>query len=175
MLDYHMVLDLKDPMGKKAIYRKEQKVLYLQNNITAITDQAWGDGKILLDYRCSPGEAVDRYRSGHKTLILISLRQIRNRGEKDTIRIQWALKNSFLTETEEWTTSISHRTKRLHINVNFPEKRPPLKIFIIETNRKRQTQLGKDHLTQLPDKRWKVSWKKSKPRLYEEYTFRWVW
>ena len=174
-MEHEVNLEVKDAGGKKAIYEKVQQVRYLQNYVSAFTDQAWGDGEILLNYRCSPGKAVDRYRAGHKTIVLISLRGIRNRGDRDTVHIQWDMNNAFQMETEEWTTSISHRTRKLKIRVLFPEKRPPLKMYIIETNRKRHVQLGKDHLIQLPDKRWQTSWEKSKPRLYEDYTFRWIW
>ena len=38
---------------------------YLQDNIIAYHDQTWDDGDILLDYRCTPGTAVDRYRLGY--------------------------------------------------------------------------------------------------------------
>lgn len=175
VLDYEMNLELHDTKGKRTTYRKTQKVRYLQNNVIAYHDQAWGDGDILLDFRCSPGIAVDRYRSGHKTLILISLRQVRNRGDKDELQIEWAMKNSFTGKTEEWTTSVSHRTRRLRIKVVFPAKRPPLKMLMIETNRRKHITLGKDNLKQLPDGRWLVSWEKEKPHLYEDYTFRWEW
>lgn len=175
VLDYEMNLDLHDTKGKRASYRKRQKVRYLQNNVIAYHDQAWGDGEILLDFRCSPGIAVDRYRSGHKALILISLRQVRNRGDRDELNIEWGMKNSFIQKTEEWATSISHRTRKLKVHVTFPAKRPPSKISMIETNRQKHIYLGKDHLKQLPNGRWQVSWEKKKPHLYEDYTFRWEW
>ena len=47
-------------------FSKRQRVRYLQNNIIAYQDQAWGDGEMLVNYRCSPGVPVDRYKLGHK-------------------------------------------------------------------------------------------------------------
>ena len=175
VLAYEMQLDLHDPKGSKASYRKRQQVRYLQNNVIAYHDQAWGDGKILLNFRCSPGKAVDCYRLGHKTLTLISLRQIRNRGEQDQLDIAWDMQNSFTRKIEEWTTSVSHKTKYLQINITFPAKRPPLKAWLIETNRQKQTELSKQHIRQLPDGRWQLAWEKHKPRQYEDYTIRWLW
>ena len=64
VLNYEATLDLKDKRGKNAVVNKYEMVRYLQNNIIAFQDQAWGDGKILLYYRCSPGIPVDKYRSG---------------------------------------------------------------------------------------------------------------
>ena len=175
VLDYEMQLDLHDPKGKRASYRKRHHVRYLQNNVIAYHDQAWGDGEVLLNFRCSPGKAVDCYRLGHKTLTLISLRQIRNRGEGDQLDIAWDMQNSFTREIEEWTTSVSHKTSELTIHINFPAKRPPLKMWLIEANRQKQTELGKKHLRQLPDGRWQLTWEKTKPRQYEDYTIRWQW
>jgi hypothetical protein len=172
---YEMHLTLHDPKGERASYQKQQKVRYLQNNVIAFHDQAWGDGEFLLNFRCSPGIAVDRYRIGNKTLTLISLRHIRNRGERDELNIEWDLKNSFTNEIEEWTTTVSHRTQKLLINIQFPQKRPPQKLWLIENNRRKQTELGKNHVQQTANGDWKFSWCKKKPRLYEDYIIRWQW
>jgi hypothetical protein len=175
VLDYEMFLELHDIKGTNATYRKHEEVKYLQNNVIAYHDQAWGDGKILQAFRCSPGRAVDRYRLGHKTLILISLRKVRNRGDRDDLNIEWNMKNTFTRKNEEWTTSVSHHTRKLQINVTFPEKRPPLKMTMVEINLQKEISLGRDYLKRLPDGRWQLSWKKKSPHLYEDYTFRWEW
>src|SRR4030042_206218 len=60
VLEYESTLELLDRKGEIAIFKKRQKVRYLQDNIIAYMDQAWGDGKFLRDYRCSPGVAVDQ-------------------------------------------------------------------------------------------------------------------
>jgi hypothetical protein len=83
VLDYGIRLELKDPEGKRALVSKWEKVKYLQNNIIAFQDQAWGDSRILLNYRCKPGVPVDKYRLGYKTHILVSLREVKNRGNFD--------------------------------------------------------------------------------------------
>jgi hypothetical protein len=83
VLDYESTLELKDCEGKTATFRKREKVRYLQDNVIAYQDQAWGDGEILLNYRCTPGTPVDRYRSGYKTTILISRREVKDKGDVD--------------------------------------------------------------------------------------------
>jgi hypothetical protein len=83
VLEYESTLELKDREGKKAAFKKREKVRYLRNNVIAYQDQAWGDGEILLDYSCSPGTPVDRYRSGYKTYILISRREVKDKGDID--------------------------------------------------------------------------------------------
>ena len=83
VLDYVSTLELKDKHGKQAVFKKFKKIRYLHDNINAYQDQAWGDGKMLINYRCKPGIPVDSYRSGYKTHILISLREVKNRGDID--------------------------------------------------------------------------------------------
>ena len=87
VLEYESTLELKDREGKRATFKKREKVRYLQDNIIAYQDQAWGDGEILLDYRWAPGTPVDRYRSGYKTHILISRRGVKNKGDVDEFNL----------------------------------------------------------------------------------------
>ena len=77
---HESTLEILDTKGTKAQFHKRQRVRYLQDSIIAYQDQAWGDGDILIDYRCSPGVEVDRHRPGQKTYILISLRDVKRRG-----------------------------------------------------------------------------------------------
>ena len=42
VLEYESTLELKDRKGKQALFRKREKVRYLQDNIIAYQDQAWG-------------------------------------------------------------------------------------------------------------------------------------
>jgi hypothetical protein len=173
VLEYESTLVLKDKNGERATFNKRQKVRYLQDSIIAYQDQAWGDGKILLNYRCSPGKPVDRYRSGYKTHLLISLREVKKLRDVDEFNIQWGIGDGFLRNTEQWETEISHRTKRVIVNVIFPKSRPPLRTSIIE--RSRQRVVGQGEKKRLPDGRWLVSWKKKSPRLHEQYVFQWEW
>jgi hypothetical protein len=175
VLEYESTLELKDKKGKKARLKKREKVRYLQDNIIAYQDQAWGDGKILINYRCTPGDPVDRYRSGYKTHILISLREVKNKGDLDEFNIEWGIRNGFLRKTGFWATEISHRTKKVKIQIIFPEDRPPLEISVLEKNTQRTLSMGKENRLQLPDGRWMILWERIKPRLYEHYIFNWKW
>ena len=123
VLEYETTLEFHDAKGKRATFRKRQKVRYLQDNIIAYQDQAWGDGEILLRYRCSPGKPVDRYRLGHKTHILISLREVKNKEDVDEFNIRWGIRDGFLRYEEQWETEISHPTDHLRISLIFPKDR----------------------------------------------------
>ena len=173
-LDYHSTLEL-EASGKKAHFSKRKKVRYLQDDIIAYQDHAWGDGKILQNYRCSPGKAVDQYRAGYKTLVLISLREIKNRGDQDEFNIEWDIQDGFLKPDGFWDTDITQRTKRITVEIIFPASRPPYHIMLQESNRRRSSYISKDLFQELSDGRIKVGIKIKKPRLYEHYLLKWRW
>ncbi|MBN1536896.1 MAG: hypothetical protein JW908_09210 [Anaerolineales bacterium] len=175
VLDYESTLEIHNQDGTKATFIKRKKIRYLQNNIIAYQDYAWGDGEILLNYRTNRGKPVDRYRSGYKTYILLSLREVKNRGDTDEFNIQWNIRRGFLTNDGYWSTDISHPTRHIKINVIFPKSRPPTRLALEESNRKHTRDLTRETQRQLSDGRWLVSWEKDKPRLYEVYVLRWEW
>ena len=175
VLDYETTLELHDPKGHKASFTKREKVRYLQDNIIAYQDQAWGDGEILVGYKCSPGVPVDQYRSGHVTHILISLRDVKNKGDITDFQIEWNIHRGFLKPDGFWETEINHRTSQAKVQVIFPKTRPPQKVCIIEKNMRRTYDLGVDAKNRLPDGRWLISWEKKNPRLYERYILAWEW
>ena len=175
VLNYESTLELHDRGGKKATFSKRKKVRYLQDHIIAYQDSAWGDGKILVNYLCTPGNPVDRYRCGHKTHILISLREIKNKGDIDEFNIRWDIHKGFLQQTGFWATGITNRTKRIKVQILFPKSRPPLRLSLVEVNRQRTHSLNKNAKKRLPDGRWLVNWEKQKPKLFEQYILNWEW
>jgi hypothetical protein len=51
---------------------------------------------------------VDRYRSGHKTTVLISRREVKDRGDVDKFNIEWGIRQGFLRRTGYWETHVMH-------------------------------------------------------------------
>ena len=175
VLEFETTLELLDPKGKHARVSKRQKVRYLQDHIIAYQDQAWGDGDILQEYQCSPGVPVDQYQFGHKSIILISLRKEKIKGEVDEFHIYWKMKYGFIKDVESWATFIQHKTKHMKVKVVFPKSRPPQRVTIIEYKSRRAFTLGDNEKVQLPDGRWQLVYEKFKPKLNEEYLIEWKW
>ena len=175
VLEYDSTLELHDCKGKNATYRKRQKVRYLQDNIIAFEDQAWGDGEILVGYKCSPGVPVDQYRLDYKTFILISLREVKNRGEIDDFNIEWDIRGGFLRQTEQWGTEIRKPVRKLKVSLLFPKMRSPQRLELVEKSSQRRFSLDHNAKQLLPDGRWRVVWEKSDPSLHETYILEWEW
>ena len=96
VLEYETSLELLDASSKKANYDKRQRVRFLQDN----EDQAWGDGQIFADYKCSPGIAVDRYQDGNRYRILISLRETKKYGTIEKFHIHRRIENGCTKKSE---------------------------------------------------------------------------
>jgi hypothetical protein len=175
VLDYETQLELLDSKGEKAILHKRERVRFLQNNIIAYQDQAWGDGEIFADYQCSPGVAVDRYREGHRYRILIALHATKNRNDVEEFRIERTIKRGFTKTVEDFQIEIDHATRRFSISVVFPRKRHPKQVVLIERNATRSTPLVAENQQTLPDGRQQFKWSTGKARLYEAYILRWEW
>jgi hypothetical protein len=175
VLNYESTLEILDVSGKRALFEKQKKIQYLQDNIIAYQDCAWGDGKILLNYKNHPGKAVDRYRSGYKTYILLALHEIKNSGDVDDFRISWGIKDGFLTPDGFWETNISQKTKQLSMNLIFPNKRFPKRVTVEESNHRKTHIITRNERIVLPDGRLKINWEKKNPRLYETYLMKWLW
>jgi hypothetical protein len=120
ILDYDSVLDLVDANGETAIFKRRQRVRFLQDHIIAFQDYAWGEGEIFAGYSCSPGRVVDRYREGDQWNILISLRETKSAGDVIDFYTERTIKDGFTTADEWWQVEIRHQTRQFRLAIIFP-------------------------------------------------------
>ena len=59
IIDDGSTLELMDPKGKLAVFKRRQRVKSLPDYINIFPDYAWGDGQIFADYKCSSGQIMD--------------------------------------------------------------------------------------------------------------------
>ena len=175
ILDYESTLELCDAKGATAIFEKRQRVRFLQNNIIAFEDYAWGDGDVLADYKCSPGVVADHYREGDRWNLLISLRETKHKGDITEFHMNRLEKQSF-TQPDEWQqTEIRHRIQRLQLNIIFPKRRPCRRATLTQRRHKRAQVLGPEHFHALPDGRQLLTWEGRRVYPYDILTIRWHW
>lgn len=175
VLDFEHTLELLDPAGEQAVYHKRETVRLLQDHVAAYVDYTWGREDIFAEYRCSPGVPADRYPCGHKTCVLISLREAKRRGDIVHISIDRTVRDGFDLSPGWSETVVHHRTHRFLTAVIFPRERPPKRVALLQVNQNCTVPLGETHLDILPDGRQRVFWKTTKPRLFETYTLKWTW
>lgn len=173
-LEYEFKLEVLDTGGRSARLTKRERVKFLQDNVIAFEDFAWGDGDVLAEYTCSPGFVVDCYREGERWNILISLRESKHRGDIQDFYIQSKLKNA-LTGKEEWCQVETSRTRSVKLFVIFPKQRHCTQAVVVERIRDRTTHLNSQNFTLLPDGRQQLSWENIEPQRSETYTIKWSW
>lgn len=175
IIDYDSTLELVDPKGKTAVFRRQERVKFLQDDTITFQDRAWGEGDIFADYKCSPGIIADRYQVGDQWFILISLRETKKSGDIEDFYIERKVQDGF-TKDEEWRqTDIHFKMKKIKLSVIFPKERWCKRAFLVERNRNRTTPLGEDCFHELPDKRQVLTWEMENPRRFETYIIRWRW
>ncbi len=175
VLEHDVRLELLDTLGREAVYYKRQRVRFLQDNIVAYEDKAWGDGNIFAKYKCSPGVPVDYYRDGHRYRVLISLRETKKRGDVMEFHIQRQIECGFMQEIEELQSEIDHETKELTLTVIFPQERHPKAVWRVKQNAARTTPLESNHFQRLPDGKLQIRWRTQHPKRFDAYSLRWSW
>ena len=175
ILDYDSTLDIRDPKGTRAILTRSEKIRFLQDNIVAIHDHAWGDGELFAKYQCQPGVPVDIYEDGSKYNILISLRETKNKGDTIQLWIERVIKRGFC-EKEEWLeTEVDHWMHKLKIAIIFPKDRPCRRATLTRRSTGYSTLITQENFALLPDGRQKLTWGTDHPKLHDCYTIKWVW
>ena len=175
ILTYDSTLELVDAKGQTAHVKRHQKVQFLQDNIIAFQDHAWGDGDIFADYAVSPGIEVDRYQDGDRFNVLISLRETKSRGDIEDFYFERTVKNGFTKNNEWWQVEVWYKTHWLKLAVIFPKRRPCRRAILYTRSDNKTIILGSEHVQTLPDGRQILRWEAKNPRQAEVYTLRWTW
>lgn len=175
ILEYDSVLEILDPEGETAIFKKRQEIKFLQDHIIAFQDYAWGDGEVLADYQCSPGVVVDRYQEGDRWNILISLRETKNRGDIEEFNITRTDKDCFTKDNEWHQAEIRHPTQHLSLSIIFPARRRCRRAVLTQRSRHRSVVLDNKHFSELPDGRQVLRWETKGIKHFEIYTIKWRW
>lgn len=175
VLEFDAVLDLVDAKGGKAFFKKRLRVKFLQDNVIAFQDHAWGDGQVLRDYHCSPGTVVDHYQLGDRWNVLISPRETKSAGDTENFYIQRKLKGSFTKKEERWQIEMQNQTNWLKFSILFPKDRRRQRPILFEKTRNRTTVLDSQHIADLPDGRQVLTWESKTPKRFEAYTIKWKW
>jgi hypothetical protein len=175
ILDYDATLELVDPTGETAIFKRHQRVKFLQDNVIAFQDYAWGEGEIFAAYHCAPGQVVDRYQEGDQWNVLISLRETKSAGDVETFYTKRTITGGFTQAEEWWQIQLRHRTQRCQVAIMFPQQRRCQRAVLIEKTRNRTTVLPPTHFARLTDGRQVLTWQAQKPRRFETYTLKWQW
>ena len=175
VLEHRTTLELLDARGEVALVDRRETVRFLQDHVEAISDQAWGDGEIFAEYRCSPGVPVDFYQDGSRHTVLISLREVKKRGDVITFQIHRKIVGGFTTPHECSETDIYQDTASLSVVVIFPRDRRCWGVTVTQRSTSVTVALGPEQFQYLEDGRQTLTWEITHPRLHDRYSLKWHW
>jgi hypothetical protein len=175
VLSFDAILEIQDAWGETAVLTRDQHLRFLQDGVVGLYHQVWGAGELFADYEVEPGVVADRFQLGARHITLISLRQIKNRGDRLRLYIRRQIHKGWAAPEEWLEIAVDHQTRALQVRVIFPQARPPRRAFLIEES------TGAER--ELKPRRWQVDtqgrtviiWQKRQPRLGETYLLRWEW
>ena len=120
---YESTLELKNLDGKPASFTKRRRCAVFRTPSSPVRARPGATG-FLLSYPCAPGTPVDRDRSGYKTCILISRREVKDKRDVDAFSIERGIREDFFRPPEQWETRVTHRTKPSR-STCFPQIKAP--------------------------------------------------
>lgn len=168
--------DIQDDGGQLAINTKRRKIKYLQDEVFAIRDYAWGTGTIgPAKVKAGPGRAVRDYTRDNRHHTIILLDGIRKRGNEDEFTIVREFKGSFVDPaTESVQLDVLHTTDVVRSKIVFPAGRPPTRAWV--TRKEGQVEV-QDPLTPEPagGGRQQIAWSRERPPRYAVFTIGWTW
>ena len=175
VLHFAVTLELRDPRGQTAVLEREQALRVLQDGVVGLYHQVWGEGELFDDYQVEPGIVADRFQCGAHHITLISLRQIKNRGDVLRLWIRRQVKRGW-TQPEEWLEiAVNHRTRYVRVRVVFPAARPPGHVALTEEGTGAVQELDQRSWSVDEQGRTVIAWQKRAPILGETYLLRWSW
>lgn len=169
VLDYDGLLLLQDHKGRKATFKRRQRVRFLQNGVRSVMEHLWGDG-LLIEYHNDAGQIADSIRDGKYRHLVIDLKDPAKMGsvlEFNTSRTNLGM---FTGEEESWEITVDHPVQRIRQVVAFPAKRPCLEARVEVAGFVRQLEV-----TQRRRGRTIVSYEIPYPIMNMPYAIRWRW
>lgn len=124
ILEYHATLDLVDPQGSEAVFRRTQRIRFLQEGVAAVLDHLWGDGVQVVGYDHTAGPIRESFQDEGVRHLVIDLPHPMQRGETYAFSVTRTARSAF-TQAEEWLeTTIDHPITMFHQEIFFPKERP---------------------------------------------------
>lgn len=173
IIDEQHEWDIVNPSGALVIHRKKMRLRFLQDNVATVYENIWGDGRCHW-LHCDPGVFVDEFKTAGKVFKLISLREIRGRGDEQDFAVSCEWRDAFTSEAEWVQVQTGHPTNTLTIRIIFPAGRPSRRVTVNRTSDPNARVLSVDHFEEVSG-RQVVTWSPNRPKAGETHTVRWVW
>jgi hypothetical protein len=170
VLDYKATVIIHDRQGRRVTLKRQERIRFLQEGVSAILDHAWGNGVVVTSYQTDAGRIEGSLRDDGKRHLVIGLKREMHRGDILDFSVERTIVGA-VTGRQEWLeTIIDHPIRQLTCNIVFPKARPCQRATFTDEQTEANVPLvvGSNGLTL-------VHFHKTLPRQHTPYTLSWNW
>jgi hypothetical protein len=170
ILDYQGTLILRDKTGATAVARREQRIKFQQDGVSAILDHFWGPGIQLAEYTTTAGTLRDSLRDQGRRHLVVQLQRAMARGEVLDFEVERTIRDVF-SDREGWVeTMIDHPIAKLSQTVIFPRDRPCQSAELVYGG-----ETVPLHVMTTPEGSTQLAIRIGQPQRNTPYLIRWSW
>lgn len=173
--DHHVRLDVEDPGGRKATYRKTIQLEANRNGQDTYTHRnlsADGSVKLRVDPKV---DVLQEKQDGGDYHTTVKFPRQLSRGECVTTWLEVKCEDTFVTDSEAYILQVDQPIKAAKVVVNLPESRPVEDLHAIRRYSGKDETLETPILTSDNRIRWEYSPNCGTKMPYGDYEIRWWW
>lgn len=107
--------------GEVALFRRRQRVRFLENGVSVFIDRLWGEGVLLAGYSLSRGMGIiEALRTRKGYAMILSLPRRFKKGEVLTIETERRIVGGFANAKPYWELAMWAPTQRISLKVSMP-------------------------------------------------------
>lgn len=170
--DMKLSIDVVDRQGDRAIFKKEERLRFLRDNVTAIYDYGWGTREPFASHRVKPGRLVERRQIGLKHRSLVVLPEPQNQGDKLTLTVRRLIRAKFTGPNNWLEGEVYYRMRRMQLSVTVPIAPPITGAKFIRRRQSTEVPLSVQLISR---KRQRIRASIVRPRIGDSYLLEWDW
>jgi hypothetical protein len=165
-ISFHGRLEILDKEGRVAIFRRRQRIRFLEDGVAEFIDRVWGDGVLFAGYEARSMSLVEAIPTRKGYAVLLGLPRAFARGETFDVVTERRIVGAFIDHQAYWDSAMAAPTGSLTIEVRAPAGRSLARPEIVAPARGRMD---------LRQRRRSLKFQVKQPALQIPYKLEWSW
>lgn len=159
-------VDVLDRDRQVAVFRRKQRIRFLENNVAVFFDRVWGEGVLFANYQAKGLRIIDAFQASKGYIVALSLPKRFKRGDVFDIETERRIVGAFYKDQGYWDSAMSAPTKLLSIDIVTP---PGVGIRAPDIVAPTRDGIDADH------QRQRLRLRAKGPQTHVSYSLRWAW
>jgi hypothetical protein len=165
-ISFHGRLEILDKENRVAVFRRRQRIRFLEDGVTEFIDRVWGEGVLFAGYEARSMSILESIPTRRGYAVLLALPRMFARGETFDIITERRIVGGFIDQQAYWESAMAAPTEALTIDVRGPAGLILARPEIVAPAR------GEMDLRQ---RRRSLRFQVRQPALYIPYKLEWSW